>query len=97
MIFFDFFSHVAPIKLYGAGNYLLGGIKEIKTTDSFYNLGEGTTHCQRRESREDCESRLYMDNLLTNCHCLPFWLIDFTAEQVLHKNTRSVSKCVSDP
>ena len=63
----------APIKIYGAGHHLLGGLKVVKTTESFNNLED--LDCQNEENKESCDTRKHLENIIARCHCLPHQLI----------------------
>ena len=51
--------------LEGEGHYALTAIKDIKVTEEFLGLGQEVTRCQTRQSRADCVSRRYEEQVLT--------------------------------
>ena len=52
--------------------YNLNNVKEISVTKDFMGLGEDIIECQNDESYDDCTTREYTNDLLTECKCLPF-------------------------
>ena len=40
-------------------------------TDAFLGLSPGIKGCQNEEKYEDCTSKLFMDDAITKCGCLP--------------------------
>ena len=61
-----------PVKLIGEGEYNINELKQIKVTESFLGLEEGTRKCQNDEPYHNCTTRQYQDNALAECGCLPF-------------------------
>ena len=47
-------------------------MKEIEVTKDFLSLEESVIGCQNEGSIDDCETRKYVDVLLSQCKCLPF-------------------------
>ena len=47
---------------------------EISVTDSFMELDENTRNCQNIETYDDCNTRVYLKNLIQECGCLPLSL-----------------------
>ena len=68
--------------MFGGGHYQLRDIKEIQTTESFSNLGQETTGCQRLETRESCEARLFLEDVEAGCDFVPHSLASFSPHQV---------------
>ena len=68
--------------MFGGGHYQLRDIKEIQTTESFSNLGQDTTGCQRLETRERCEARRLLEDVEAGCDCVPQSLASFSPNQV---------------
>ena len=60
------------MKLSGEGEYNLNVVKEIKVTDSYLGLNEDIRGCQNEIAFDTCTTKHYIDNLLDQCHCLPF-------------------------
>ena len=61
--------------LTGEGEYNLNILKEIKVTDSFYNLDKKIRNCQSykgKGSYDLCTTRYFIEQLKTNCGCLPY-------------------------
>ena len=47
-------------------------MKEIEVTNEFLSLDEKDIGCQNDETINDCETREYVDVLMSQCKCLPF-------------------------
>ena len=47
-------------------------MKEIEVTEEFLSLEESVIGCQNEGSISDCETREYVDVLMSQCKCLPF-------------------------
>ena len=56
--------HLEPLKLELGKEYNLNNMKEI--------LEESVIGCQNEGSISDCETREYVDVLMSQCKCLPF-------------------------
>ena len=63
-----------PLKLEVGKEYNLNNVKEIVPTDDFLTLDRDTIGCQNEESSNDCETRQYIDALIDQCGCIPFWI-----------------------
>ena len=61
-----------PLMLEIGNEYNLNNVKEIKVTNDFLTLDKTITHCQNKESFEDCKTRKYADAIVHQCRCLPF-------------------------
>ena len=61
-----------PVKLKGEGKYNLNNIKEIKLTESYFELGMDVKKCQNKEDVNECTTRQYINQFLHQCECLPF-------------------------
>ena len=61
-----------PLMLIGEGEYNLNALKEIKVTDSYLELDQGTRECQMEEPFYNCTTRKRIDTVLEQCRCLPF-------------------------
>ena len=64
--------YLEPLKIYGAGEYNLDSVKEIKATASFHDLAAHQKGCQSEETLGKCTSRQFIDAFLNICNCLPF-------------------------
>ena len=62
------------MRLFGEGQYNLLSLKEISVTDSFLGLDRDTRNCQNTETYNDCKTRLFVENLRSECGCLPLSL-----------------------
>ena len=60
-----------PLLLIGEGEYNLNALKEIKVTDSYLGLDQGTRECQIDEPFYNCTTRHFVDTILKECGCLP--------------------------
>ena len=70
--FLHFSNFLEPLKLSIGKEYNLNNVKEIKVTEDFLSLDKDATKCQNEEQYNECTTRLYMDALMSQCHCLPF-------------------------
>ena len=55
---------VAPIELYGGGQYEVSSVKEVLATRSFLGMEQEVRRCQEEEATETCHTRYYLHNLL---------------------------------
>ena len=65
---------VAPIELYGGGQYEVSSVKEVLATRSFLGMEQEVRRCQEEEATETCHTRYYLHKLLHTCRCIPFSL-----------------------
>ena len=72
-----------PVVLKGEGHYVLTSVKEIQVTAGLVALGEKVTGCQTEESRWDCVTRSYQEQLLASCHCAPLHIRKYLPGQVI--------------
>ena len=63
-----------PLKLEVGKEYNLNNVKEIVPTDDFLTLDRDTIGCQNEESSNECKTRQYIDALIDQCGCIPFWI-----------------------
>ena len=63
---------------YGEGNFKLGDIKMVETTEDYYSLDEETRGCQAGSRFEDCITEKYLETLIEKCSCLPYSLHNYT-------------------
>ena len=66
---------------YGEGNFRLGDVRMVSTTQDFHSLGEETRGCQSESSFEDCVTEKYLEKLIAECSCLPFSLQNYTNDK----------------
>ena len=57
--------------LIGEGEYNLNALKEIKVTDSYLELDQGTRECQMEEPFYNCTTRHLVETIFKECGCLP--------------------------
>ena len=55
----------------GEGEYNLDYLKEIIATESYLGFDKTVRKCQDVEDFNDCTTRHYLGNILSNCGCLP--------------------------
>ena len=60
-------SNLEPLKLELGKEYNLNNMKEIEVTKDFLSLDESVIGCQNEGSIDDCETRKYVDVLLSQC------------------------------
>ena len=60
-----------PVSLIGEGEYNLNVLKEIKATDSYLGLDKDVRKCQNDEPLFNCTTRKFIEDILTECTCLP--------------------------
>ena len=65
------FQILAPLNLYGEGNYALTAVKEIDATEDYLEMSKDITKCQNVISSEDCQTDKYIEEVLEKCLCLP--------------------------
>lgn len=65
-------SNLEPLKLEFGKEYNLNNMKEIEVTKEFLSLEESVIGCQNEGSINDCQTREYVDVLMSQCNCLPF-------------------------
>ena len=58
----------------------MSAVKEIRVTEDYLGLEEETRKCQNQESFEDCTTREYLQTVEKHCHCVPYGLNMFFAE-----------------
>ena len=61
-----------PVMFNGEGEYNINGLKEMKVTDSFLDLDQGTRKCQNEEPFHNCTTKRYNNAYIEQCGCLPF-------------------------
>ena len=59
------------MELFGEGQYNLLSLKEIRVTSSFRGLDQSLRKCQNTEAYGDCITRKHLENMRTECGCLP--------------------------
>ena len=62
---------IEPVSLIGEGEYNLNILKEIKATDSYLGLDKDVRKCQNDEPLFNCTTRKFIEDILTECTCLP--------------------------
>ena len=62
---------IEPVSLIGEGEYNLNVLKEIKATDSYLGLDKDVRKCQNDEPLFNCTTRKFIEDILTECNCLP--------------------------
>ena len=67
--------------LSGEGEYNLNILKEIKATESLYELKQEDRNCQgygKEVTYDTCTTKYFMEQLRLKCGCLPFAIINTT-------------------
>ena len=66
-----------PVVLVGEGQYNLHSMKAVTVTESFKGLDKDIRNCENIETynKNDCKTRLYVENLRQECGCLPLHLL----------------------
>ena len=67
----QFLLFIEPVSLIGEGEYNLNVLKEIKATDSYLGLDQDVRKCQNDEPLFNCTTRKFIEDILTECTCLP--------------------------
>ena len=62
---------------YGSGTYAMSSLKKMKGTTSFKKLPESQKRCQVH-NRENCQTNNFLGQVLTQCECVPWDLMDGT-------------------
>ena len=68
-----------PVKQFGEGNYELGNIQMVETTEDFKTMRPSVRECQTETTFEDCVTQRYLELLMERCSCLPFNLQNFSS------------------
>ena len=79
------------MKHFGEGNYELGNIQEVKTTEDFRSQNIKIRECQTESTWEDCVTKRYRKLLIDRCSCLPFNLQNYSSNNEQVSNTRRTS------
>ena len=77
--------------LSGEGEYNLNILKEIKATESLYELKQEDRNCQgygKEVTYDTCTTKYFMEQLRLKCGCLPFAIINATSN-----NEKVCGKC----
>ena len=64
---------LAPFSAFGSGSYGMSYLKKMTGTTSFEQLPDSQKKCSVR-SREECKTKMYLDQVQTNCKCIPWAL-----------------------
>ena len=72
-----YFLCLAPVMMYGGGNFALKNLKEIKVTSSFLREAEDIRKCQGRQTLVECSEEFLMKNIIATCKCVPLNIKDF--------------------
>ena len=73
---------LAQYTAYGPGTYPLGPLKRMTGTESFEHLPDQQKRCQVHNI-EKCQTKLYLDQVKTNCDCVPWALVsDASSKEV---------------
>ena len=82
------FNVIEPVQLVGEGEYNLNNLKEIKVTEAYLGLDQDIRECQNEEPFYNCTTRHYIDNLLSNCGCLPLNI------KQMHQKVLIITSCI---
>ena len=63
-----------PININLEHSYNLNAIKVVEVTDDFISLDENIIKCQNDETKDDCITRKYIEEIQRQCECLPLQL-----------------------
>ena len=55
----------------GEGEYNVNVLAEIKATEPYLGLDQNIRECQNEEPYYNCTTRNYINNILSQCECLP--------------------------
>ena len=69
---------LAQYTAYGPGTYALSSLKRMTGTESFRELPDNQKRC-RVHSREDCQTKNFLDQVWNKCQCVPWALVDGTS------------------
>ena len=84
------------MKKFGEGNYELGNIQMVETTEDFKTMSQSVRECQTETTFEDCVTKKYLELLIKRCSCLPFHLQNYSSNNDHALCTKSNSSCVAD-
>ena len=65
------FSYLVSDTFTEEGQYNFNILKRIEVTDSFLTIDKPVRGCQNEEPYDVCKTRVYQENLLKKCGCLP--------------------------
>ena len=83
-------AYLDPVTLSGIGEFDLNIIKQVDVTDSFMGLPMEDRNCQNEENFVDCTTRHHLENVLSNCGCLPMSIGSFI-KNVKNVNVKQLS------
>ena len=73
---------LAPLEIYGPGEYALTDVKEIDVTKSFLSdLSIETRECQDKDTVESCQTKNFLEDVQKDCKCIPFGLKNYSIPQ----------------
>ena len=76
----------------GEGNFRLGDVKQVVTTEDFDSLDESIKGCQMETSFEDCVTKNSLETLVNICNCIPYNLKNYSIadEKVKYSDTITI-------
>ena len=74
----------------GEGEYNLDYLKEIVASESYLGFDKTVRKCQDEEDFNDCTTRHYLGNILSNCGCLP---LNMRLSQKVYNYSEKLSEC----
>ena len=76
--------YLAPLKLYGGGEYTLSVVSKIEGTEEYLKSAEKDGKCQNGETQENCQAREYLTQGLEQCSCVPYRLRNYAKQARLY-------------
>ena len=77
---------LAPYTAFGPGEHAMSALKRMKGTKSFKQLPDNQKDCQVH-SREECETKKFLDQVLSNCNCVPWAMMTENSLKRVGKHT----------
>ena len=86
---------INPYTAYGAGQYIISGVRQISTTPDFESFENSVKKCQSNESVLECYNRRALEGAVNKCHCLPGSLkVVSPTQQVLVEDLNNDVNCL---
>ena len=81
---------LAQFTTFGPGSYEMSALKKMTGTATFMQLPEENRMCSVNvQNREDCQTQKYLEEVETECNCIP-WALRTNKERIsLHKKMNS--------
>ena len=82
-----------PFELHGGGELAMTDIQEIKGTSAYYDYAEKQQLCQNADTMLNCSAREFTKDLLEECQCIPFELLQLLKSKDVNMCTPIQRSC----